>query len=210
MRARGGGAIVNVIGHRGKQPDGRALPASVANAGLMNFTVGLAQEEARHGIRVVGINPAPVDGTRRLQQRDRSDRRGTSVRIRPDAGAASRRDLVGFGLVGHGHDLELPGSDVDLWREKRFDIILDDQWVAGAFDRVAIVRGRDGRPLRATVLDFKSDEIASDAELADAAERYRSQLLLYQSALSWMLELDPSQVTLQLLFTHPGKVHDLK
>ncbi len=67
MRAQGGGAIVNVIGHRGKQPDGRALPASVANAGLMNFSVGLAQEEAKHGIRVVGVNPAPVGGTRRLQ-----------------------------------------------------------------------------------------------------------------------------------------------
>ena len=66
LRARGGGAIVNVIGHRGKQPDRRALPASVANAGLMNFTVGLAQEEAQHGIRVVGVNPAPV-ATRRLQ-----------------------------------------------------------------------------------------------------------------------------------------------
>jgi NAD(P)-dependent dehydrogenase (short-subunit alcohol dehydrogenase family) len=58
--------IVNVIGHRGKRPDGRALPAGVANAGLMNFTVGLAVEEARHGVRVVGVNPAPVD-TRRLR-----------------------------------------------------------------------------------------------------------------------------------------------
>jgi 3-oxoacyl-[acyl-carrier protein] reductase len=67
MRARGGGAIVNVIGHRGKQPEGRALPAGVANAGLMNFVIGLSQEEARHGIRVVGVNPAPVGGTRRLQ-----------------------------------------------------------------------------------------------------------------------------------------------
>lgn len=66
MRAHGGGVIVNVIGHRGKQPDGRALPAGVANAGLMNFTVGLAQEEARHGIRVVGVSPAPVE-TRRLR-----------------------------------------------------------------------------------------------------------------------------------------------
>lgn len=66
LRARGSGVIVNVIGHRGKQPDGRALPAGVANAGLINFTVGLAQEEARHGIRVVGVNPAPVE-TRRLQ-----------------------------------------------------------------------------------------------------------------------------------------------
>ena len=66
MRAGGGGAIVNVIGHRGKQPDGRALPAGVANAGLVNFTVGLAHEEARHGIRVTGVSPAPVD-TRRLR-----------------------------------------------------------------------------------------------------------------------------------------------
>jgi NAD(P)-dependent dehydrogenase (short-subunit alcohol dehydrogenase family) len=66
MRERGGGVIVNVIGHRGKQPDGRALPASVANAGLINFTMGLGQEEARHGIRVVGVNPAPVE-TRRLR-----------------------------------------------------------------------------------------------------------------------------------------------
>lgn len=65
LRRRGGGVIVNVIGHRGKQPDGRALPAGVANAGLMNFTVGLASEEATHGIRVVGVNPAPVE-TRRL------------------------------------------------------------------------------------------------------------------------------------------------
>lgn len=67
MRVRGGGCIVNVIGHRGKQPDGRALPAGVANAGLMNFTMGLAREEARYGIRVVGVNPAPVE-TRRLQE----------------------------------------------------------------------------------------------------------------------------------------------
>jgi len=106
--------------------------------------------------------------------------------------------------------LSRPEGDVDLWREKRFDIVLDDQWVTGVFDRVAIVRGRDGRPLSAAVLDFKSDEIASDAELTDAAERYRSQLSLYGSALSRMLELGPSQVTLRLLFTHPGKVHDLK
>jgi 3-oxoacyl-[acyl-carrier protein] reductase len=61
----GGGVIVNVIGHRGRQPESRALPAGVSNAGLINFTVGLAQEEARHGVRVVGVNPGPVD-TRRI------------------------------------------------------------------------------------------------------------------------------------------------
>jgi NAD(P)-dependent dehydrogenase (short-subunit alcohol dehydrogenase family) len=59
------GVIVNVIGHRGKQPDALALPASVTNAGLVNFTVGLAQAEAPRGVRVVGVSPGPVD-TRRI------------------------------------------------------------------------------------------------------------------------------------------------
>jgi len=67
LREGKGGCIVNVIGHRGKQPMGGALPAGVANAGLINFTVALAQDEAPHGVRVVGINPAPVE-TRRLRE----------------------------------------------------------------------------------------------------------------------------------------------
>ncbi|MEE9274172.1 MAG: SDR family oxidoreductase, partial [bacterium] len=67
LRAGGGGCIVNVIGHRGKQPAGGALPAGAANAGLINFTVALAQEEAAHGVRVLGVNPAPVE-TRRLRE----------------------------------------------------------------------------------------------------------------------------------------------
>ena len=65
LRADGGGVIVNVIGHRGRQPEPRALPAGVTNAGLINFTVGLAEVEAHHNVRVVGVNPGPVD-TRRI------------------------------------------------------------------------------------------------------------------------------------------------
>ena len=64
LRAQGG-VIVSVTGQRGQQPDDRALPASVANAGLANFIVGLAQAEAAHGVRVVGVSPGPVD-TRRI------------------------------------------------------------------------------------------------------------------------------------------------
>lgn len=79
LRARRG-VIVNVIGHRGKQPDGRALPAGVANAGLMNFTIGLAREEARHGVRVVGVNPAPVE-TRRLTSVFETEARMSGISI---------------------------------------------------------------------------------------------------------------------------------
>jgi len=105
--------------------------------------------------------------------------------------------------------LSRPEADVSLWREKHFEIVLEDQWITGVFDRVAIVRGTDGRPLQASILDFKSNEIANDAELADIAEYYRPQLSLYRKALSRMLQIDPSQVKLQLLFTCAGQVYRL-
>ncbi len=89
------------------------------------------------------------------------------------------------------------------------EIVLDDQWITGAFDRVTIAQDSDGKPLQATVLDFKSNEIADDTELANTAEYYRSQLLLYGKALSRMLQINPSQVTLQLLFTCSGKVYNI-
>ena len=102
-----------------------------------------------------------------------------------------------------------PKGDIALWREKHFEIVLDDQWITGAFDRVTIAQDSDGKPLQATVLDFKSNEIADDTELANTAEYYRSQLLLYGKALSRMLQINPSQVTLQLLFTCSGKVYKI-
>jgi len=106
--------------------------------------------------------------------------------------------------------LSRPEGNTDLWREKRFEIVLGDEWVTGVFDRVTIMRDSEDRPLKATVLDFKSDEIADDADLAGIAERYRSQLSLYGRALSQMLQLDLSQITLRLLLTESGKVYDLE
>ncbi|GAI18185.1 unnamed protein product, partial [marine sediment metagenome] len=106
--------------------------------------------------------------------------------------------------------LSRPEGNADLWREKHFEIVLGDEWVTGVFDRVTIMRDSESRPQKATVLDFKSNEIADDADLADIVERYRSQLSLYGRALSRMLQLNPSEITLQLLFTHVGKVCDLK
>ena len=59
------GRIVNVIGHRGRQPEVDAMPAGVANAGLINFTKALADAYAKEGILVNGVSPCPME-TRRL------------------------------------------------------------------------------------------------------------------------------------------------
>ena len=105
--------------------------------------------------------------------------------------------------------LSRPRGEVSLWREKRFEIVLDDRWLSGSFDRVVILWDDEGRPTKATVFDFKSDDVASDGDVAVAAERYRPQMVLYRRALSRMLKLDPARVGSRLLFVQAGMVHDL-
>jgi NAD(P)-dependent dehydrogenase (short-subunit alcohol dehydrogenase family) len=65
MRRARWGRIVNLIGHRGRQPEAQAMPAGVANAGLINFTKALADDLAADGILVNGVSPCPME-TRRL------------------------------------------------------------------------------------------------------------------------------------------------
>jgi NAD(P)-dependent dehydrogenase (short-subunit alcohol dehydrogenase family) len=57
MAARGGGAIVNVIGLGGKVPSPINLPGGAANAALMLATAGWAAAWASRGVRVNGVNP---------------------------------------------------------------------------------------------------------------------------------------------------------
>jgi len=106
--------------------------------------------------------------------------------------------------------LSRPPGNITLWRERHFDVVLNDQWVTGAFDRVVIMRDSEGKPLSAVIIDFKSNDIPCEADLISTADSYRSQLSLYGSALSRILQLDDSKIALQLLFTQPGKVYRLR
>jgi ATP-dependent helicase/nuclease subunit A len=94
-----------------------------------------------------------------------------------------------------------PEPNVELWREKGFEIILDNQWVSGIFDRVVIFRAPDGQAQRAIIQDFKTDRFHGERTPEKAAERYRPQLALYQQALARMLALPPESIALQLLFS---------
>jgi len=106
--------------------------------------------------------------------------------------------------------LSRPPGDVELWREKHFEIVIGDNWVTGIFDRVVITRGADGKIQNAVILDFKSNDISAEMSLSEIAERYRSQLSLYGKALSRILHLDYSQIKLVLLFTKPGRIYELE
>jgi NAD(P)-dependent dehydrogenase (short-subunit alcohol dehydrogenase family) len=64
MRARGKGVIVNMIGAAGESLDYDYVAGAVGNASLMAFTRAIGSRSVDWGVRVVGINPGPVDTDR--------------------------------------------------------------------------------------------------------------------------------------------------
>lgn len=60
MMARCSGVIVNIIGIAGAAPRYDYICGSTGNAALIAFTKAAGAEAARHGARVVGINPGPT------------------------------------------------------------------------------------------------------------------------------------------------------
>ena len=100
MESRGGGVIINVIGTGALRPAAGFMIGGAVNAALNHFTKALADEGARHSVRVVGVNPGPIITERLLrflppgEERDRAMRRSTPL------GRAGRpeevADLVAF------------------------------------------------------------------------------------------------------------------
>jgi NAD(P)-dependent dehydrogenase (short-subunit alcohol dehydrogenase family) len=64
MKRRGGGVIINNIGASGEASDATYIAGSTGNAALIAFTRALGGVSLKDSIRVVGINPGPVDTER--------------------------------------------------------------------------------------------------------------------------------------------------
>jgi NAD(P)-dependent dehydrogenase (short-subunit alcohol dehydrogenase family) len=64
MKARGHGVIINDIGSAGERFDANYIAGAAGNAALMTFTRALGGRSLEDGIRVVGINPGPVETDR--------------------------------------------------------------------------------------------------------------------------------------------------
>jgi 3-oxoacyl-[acyl-carrier protein] reductase len=68
MRSNGG-VIINIIGAAALNPRRTYMIGGAANAALNHFTKALADEGAKSGVRVVGINPGPILTERLLKMR---------------------------------------------------------------------------------------------------------------------------------------------
>ncbi len=64
MCERGRGVIVNIVGSGGITTSARYICGGPNNAALIHFTHALGGESIRHGVRVCGVNPGPVETER--------------------------------------------------------------------------------------------------------------------------------------------------
>ena len=64
LKARGGGVIINNIGNGGEVFDPNYVAGTTGNASLMAFTRAMGGHSLDDNIRVVGVNPGPVDTDR--------------------------------------------------------------------------------------------------------------------------------------------------
>ena len=95
---------------------------------------------------------------------------------------------------------------VELWRERAFEVVLDNVWVTGVFDRVVVINDAAGRPKRAVVYDFKTDRV-SEEQMVTAVARHEGQLNMNRRVVAVLAGLNLGSVAGELVFTqHRRKV----
>jgi NAD(P)-dependent dehydrogenase (short-subunit alcohol dehydrogenase family) len=84
MKSRGKGVIINDIGNAGERYDADYIAGTAGNASLMAFTRALGGRSLDDGVRIVGVNPGPVDTERiyKLLKRRAVDWHGDESRWR--------------------------------------------------------------------------------------------------------------------------------
>lgn len=92
-------------------------------------------------------------------------------------------------------------AGLEVWRERAFEIVLDDAWVTGVFDRVVIERDSTGRVQRVTVFDFKTDRVIDETGVNEGIRRHAGQLNLYRRVAAAFVGVPPAAVACELVFT---------
>lgn len=104
--------------------------------------------------------------------------------------------------------LARPDTPHILWKERRF-LLKDDSGaiIPGAFDRVVLYCGKEGKPVSADILDYKSDRVEKAEELIS---RHHLQLKLYRKCLAKMTGIPEEKIRLQIAALRFGRVLEVK
>jgi len=92
-----------------------------------------------------------------------------------------------------------PDPAATVWRERKFEIVLDGKFCSGVIDRAVIQKDR------ATIIDFKTDRVDEES-ITTATAHHQPQLTLYRRVLAQLTGLPEDAITCQLVFTRPARV----
>jgi ATP-dependent exoDNAse (exonuclease V) beta subunit len=102
-----------------------------------------------------------------------------------------------------------PSVQLDVSCEWSFAVRQGEELISGAIDRLVVVRQGD-QVLAADVIDFKTDELPSDARaqdvLATRRDYYRPQVEAYRTVVARVLALPIQRIGARLVFLQAGKV----
>ena len=120
---------------------------------------------------------------------------------------ASKQVLALLGDSASRSVFEKPVGNFSLWRERAFDLLHDGEWISGVMDRVVIEMNARGVPAAAWLIDFKTDTVSDEEEIAKKVAGYRPQIEIYRNALSKLTGLKPDAIRASLILTrHPREV----
>ncbi len=101
--------------------------------------------------------------------------------------------------IGAAQTVAVGELSLEVRREQTLAVRVDGTILSGAIDRLVLLR-ENGRPRFAEIIDFKTDRVRTAAQRKEREAYYEPQLRAYRIGLSRMLQLDPQQITAQLLF----------
>jgi len=99
---------------------------------------------------------------------------------------------------------------VEVWRERTFEVVLDGVWLTGVFDRVVVEYDMARRPIRARVIDFKTDRCrAGEDKVAEAIEKHAGQIMIYRQVVAVLTKLPIREIRCTLVLTEGCLVFEL-
>ena len=117
--------------------------------------------------------------------------------------------------------LKEPTEDVSVFREQEFILRIDKDTslggelmkentdINGTIDRLVVYRDANGNPIRAEVIDWKTDRFEASTTLPQLVEEYAPQLASYRLATAKLLNIEVDEVKALLAFAMEGCVEDV-
>lgn len=106
-------------------------------------------------------------------------------------------------------ELVRPDGFVELWRERKYEVMEGGEWESGQIDRAVFTRGEDGS-LSAVVYDYKTNRMMRGETPEDFHERmartYAGQLRSYARAVSALAGIPRGRIATKLLLLSTDEV----